>query len=128
LAVRHRGRLRAFGSPEELAVGMWEGIGAELDLGAPAGPDVLEALAAVPGVLEVGPSPAGATLSVRDRDVVPTVVASMVAREIAVFGAAARPHSLEDVYFEIERRILAETGDVDAVDGFSERYRGEDAP
>ncbi len=128
MAVLHRGRLRAFGSPEELAVGMWDGIGAELDLGAPAGPDVLTALTAVPGVLDAGPAPVGATLQVRDRDVVPAVVAAMVAREIAVFGAAALPHTLEDVYFEIERRILAETGDLDAVDGFSARYRGEDRP
>jgi ABC-2 type transport system ATP-binding protein len=128
MAVLHRGRLRAFGAPGELAAGIWDGIGAHLDLGGPAGAEALDALGRVPGVLAASPAPDGAALRVRDREVVPVVVAAMVAREITVFGAAALPPTLEDVYFEIERRILAETGDRDAVDGFSDRYRGADAP
>ena len=35
MAVLHRGRLRAFGAPDDLAAELWSGIGAELDLGAP---------------------------------------------------------------------------------------------
>jgi ABC-2 type transport system ATP-binding protein len=124
IAVLHRGRLRAFGAPAELAAGIWDGIGAHVDLGAPAGTEALDALDAVPGVLEASASPDGAALRVRDRDVLPVVVAALVGREIAVYGAAAQPPTLEDVYFEIERRILAETGDRDTVDGFSDRYRG----
>jgi ABC-type multidrug transport system ATPase subunit/ABC-type transport system involved in multi-copper enzyme maturation permease subunit len=36
MAVLHRGRLRAYGSPDELAAGLWSGVGAELDLGSAA--------------------------------------------------------------------------------------------
>ena len=35
MAVLHRGRLRAFGAPDDLAAELWTGVGAELDLGGP---------------------------------------------------------------------------------------------
>ncbi len=44
MAVLHRGHLRAFGRPDELAAEIWQGIGAEIDLGGPAGADTLAAL------------------------------------------------------------------------------------
>ena len=52
-----------------------------------------------------------------DRDVVPRVVADLVRHEVPVFGAQAQPPTLEDVYFEIESRILAEEG-TQTTDGF----------
>lgn len=127
MAVLHRGRLRAFGPPGVLAKGIWDGVAAHLELGAPAEPDTVAALGAVPGVLEAQAAPDGARLRVRDRDVVPRVVAALVGREIPVYGASTHAPTLEDVYFEIERRILAETGDTSLIDGFSDRYRGLDA-
>src|SRR5207302_2314102 len=36
MAVLHRGRLRAFGRPDDLAARIWRGVPVELDLGAPA--------------------------------------------------------------------------------------------
>jgi ABC-2 type transport system ATP-binding protein len=124
MAVLHRGRLRAFGEPAALAAGIWDGVPAHLDLGAPAPAPTLAALAAIPGVLEVVAVPDGARLRVRDREVLPLAVATVVGHEVPVYGASIHPPSLEDVYFEIERRILAETGDRSALDGFSDRYRG----
>ena len=55
------------------------------------------------------------------REVVPHIVATLVAREIRVYGAAAAAPTLEDVYFAIETRILEETGDHSVTDGFQGR-------
>ena len=101
MAVLERGRLLAFGRPSELGARLWQGLAVDLDLGAPAGPEVLAALAAVDGVLEVEALDEGAQVRVTDRDRVPAVVAALVAREIEVFGAVPRPPTLEDVYFRL---------------------------
>jgi ABC-2 type transport system ATP-binding protein len=118
MAVLHRGRLRAYGDPDELATKYFHGIGADLDLGGPASPETTALLAGAPGVLSVESAPTGARLHVRDREAVPTIVATLVAREIRVYGASAAAPTLEDVYFAIERQILEETGDHSVTDGF----------
>jgi ABC-2 type transport system ATP-binding protein len=118
MAVLHRGRLRAYGRPDELATEFFEGVGAALDLGAPAHAETVELLERMPGVISVESDDTGARLHVRDRDVVPVVVAALVAREVPIYGASASAPTLEDVYFEIERRMLDETGDHTQTDGF----------
>ncbi|MEY2465419.1 MAG: type transport system ATP-binding protein, partial [Acidimicrobiaceae bacterium] len=82
MAVLHLGKLRAFGRPEELAAELWDGIEADLDLGGPAESRMLDAIHAVPGVLEVTATTDGATVRVRDRKVLPVVVAALVGREV----------------------------------------------
>ena len=108
MGVMHRGRLRAVGTPGELASGLWEGLEADLELGPGVDPEVQAALEARPGVLAVTPTADGLRVHVADRTVVAGVVADLVGRGIPVFGAVPREATLEDVYFEIERRILAE--------------------
>ena len=121
MAVLHRGHLRAFGRPDELAAEIWQGIGADIDLGGPAEPATLAAIAAVPGVSEVTPGPQGAHLRVVDREVLPRIVAVMVGRGTPVYEVASRAPNLEDVYFAIEARILAEHGGAEVTDGFAAR-------
>ena len=118
MAVLHRGRLRAFGQPHELAADLWEGMEATLDLGGPAGTDLLASVAGIGGVLEATVDEAGLRLRVTDREVVPRVVATVVAGEVPVYGAQAHAPSLEDVYFELESRILADEG------GVTDAFRG----
>src|SRR5690606_9858697 len=89
MAVLHRGQLRVFGAPDELAASLWDGIAAAVDLGAAADPAVVDLIRATPGVLSVEPAPSGAALRVRDRDVVPTVVAGLVTGEVRVYGIEA---------------------------------------
>jgi ABC-2 type transport system ATP-binding protein len=127
MAVLYRGQLRAYGRPDELATEFFEGIGADLDLGARASTETVALLRATPGVLSAEPSVSGARLHVRDREVVPAVVAGLVAREIRVYGASAAAPTLEDVYFEIEHRILEETGDHAVTDGFVSTERSQRA-
>jgi ABC-2 type transport system ATP-binding protein len=130
MAVLHRGRLRAFGRPEQLAADLWDGIAAEIELAGPAPEALVDAARAVDGVLAASATAAGLELRIRVRDVLPVVVRAAVAGGADVFGAAARPPTLEDVYFEIEGRIVAEEGG--ATDGFlgvERRYgAGLDAP
>ncbi len=127
MAVLHHGQLRAFGRPADLALDLWHGIRAELDLGQPADAATIEALRTIDGVLEVTSDDIGANLRVTDRTVVPRIVADLVARGGQVFGAQAHAPTLEDVYFEIEGRILAEDG-ARSTDGFLGSARSRRAP
>jgi ABC-2 type transport system ATP-binding protein len=120
MAVLHLGKLRAFGRPEELAADLWEGTEASLDLGGAAEARVLEAIAAVPGVLEVVSTEDGAQLRVTDRKVLPVVVAALVAHEVPVYAAVPRPPTLEDVYFAVEERMRVE----DAANGLPRKAAG----
>jgi ABC-2 type transport system ATP-binding protein len=110
MAVLHRGRLHAFGRPGDIAAELWRGLDTDLDLGAPLDAGTADALRAVPGVSVVVPSPTGAVVRVDERTVVPHLVALLVARGLAVYGANAKAPTLEDVYFAVEERIAAAEG------------------
>ena len=123
MAVLHRGELRAFGRPDDLAAQIWDGVAATVDLGRPADPAVLATIAAVPGTAEVTATAAtsalqGAACRVADREVLPRVVAALAEHHVDVYQVISHPPTLEDVYFELESRILAETGDRSLTDGF----------
>jgi ABC-2 type transport system ATP-binding protein len=102
MAVLDHGRLQAFGTPEELAAGLWQGLDVDLDLGRPAGSGVLAVVSSLPGVLHAEASPDGCRARVAHRDTVPAVVAALVADDVPVYGAVPRPATLEDVYFALQ--------------------------
>jgi ABC-2 type transport system ATP-binding protein len=106
MAVLHHGRLQAFGEPETIAAGLWNGLAAELDLGGAVDGAALGVMRRVDGVLEATGAPSGATLLVRDREVLPEVVAALVGAGVRVYASTPRPPTLEDVYFELEARRL----------------------
>lgn len=108
MAVLHRGVLHAFGRPEDIAAELWDGLDARLDVGGPLGDDAARALREVPGVSGLAPLPEGAMVRVADREVLPRLVRVLVERGVPVYGADARPPSLEDVYFAVEARIAAQ--------------------
>jgi ABC-2 type transport system ATP-binding protein len=111
MAVLHRGKLQASGRPADLAAEMWEGIPADLELAAPADARVLGLLRPLDGVLSAQSHPSGAQIEVAHRDVIARVVRVLVEAHVDVYAATPRPHTLEDVYFAIEERIAASTGD-----------------
>lgn len=117
MAVLHKGRLEVFGRPEQLASELWKGMGASIDTGRPLDTNTIAALAGSEGVFEAAPAPAGVWMRIADREVLARAVALLVGREIPVYEAHAHPPTLEDVYFEIERRIVARTGE-QLTDGF----------
>jgi ABC-2 type transport system ATP-binding protein len=102
MAVLHRGRLQAFGRPDELAAGLWDGLEAEIDLGAPIDDRTLALVRGVEGVTTAIATVNGTELRVRDREVLAVVVATLVGREVPVYSAVPRTPTLEDVYFAIE--------------------------
>ena len=104
MAVLFHGRLHAFGTPTELAGELWTGIEVRLDLGAPAGTDVLDALGRLEPVQQAVPTDTGALVHLHDRRAVPAVVQTCVGAGADVFAVEPREPTLEDVYFEIEAR------------------------
>lgn len=105
MAVLHRGRLQAFGRPDELAAELWDGLEADIDLGAPIDDRTLALVRDLDGVTGASPTALGAHLRVRDREALAVVVATLVAREVPVYGAVPHRPTLEDVYFAIEARF-----------------------
>jgi ABC-2 type transport system ATP-binding protein len=108
MAVLHKGRLHAFGRPEDIAAELWHGLDAELDLGQPADARVVARVASLPGVLHAEAAAVGMLVRVEGREVVPRVVADLVDGGLSVYAAVPRPPTLEDVYFAIEARIREE--------------------
>jgi ABC-2 type transport system ATP-binding protein len=102
MAVLHRGRLRAFGRPDDLAARIWRGVPVELDLGAPADERTLGALRNGRGVLTAQPTPTGARVDIEERAALPALVATLVQMEVPVFGAVPRPPTVEEIYFAIQ--------------------------
>jgi len=102
MAVLHRGRLRAFGRPDDLAARIWRGVPVELDLGAPADERTLAAIRNGRGVLTAASSPTGARIEVEERAAIPPLVATLVQMEVPVFGAVPRPPTVEEIYFAIQ--------------------------
>jgi ABC-2 type transport system ATP-binding protein len=111
MAILHRGVLHAFGRPDEIAAGLWQGVDAELDLGRPVDEATASAVRAAPGVLMVADTPDGLLVRVTERDVMPHLVRLLVERGLSVYGADAKPPTLEDVYFAVEARLLAAESD-----------------
>jgi ABC-2 type transport system ATP-binding protein len=110
IAVLDRGRLHAFGRPDELAAQLWNHLDADLELGAPADARTLASMTDLPGVINATPNSDGARVQVRDRTVLPVLVAALVAREVPVYAAVPRPPTLEDVYFAIQDRVARGDG------------------
>jgi ABC-2 type transport system ATP-binding protein len=102
MAVLHRGRLQALGRPDELAAALWDGLEADVDLGAPIDDRTLALIRDVDGVTMASPTADGAHVRVRDREVLAVVVATLVGRKVPVYSAVPRTPTLEDVYFAIE--------------------------
>ena len=105
MAVLNHGRLQAFGRPDDLAAELWDGLEADLDLGAPIDERALELVRGLDGVRHATTTPDGVHIGVRDRDVIAVVVAHLVGREVPVYSAVPRTPTLEDVYFAIEARF-----------------------
>jgi ABC-2 type transport system ATP-binding protein len=108
VAVLHLGRLRALGPPHALAAALLPGVPARIDLSAPADARVTTAVGALPGVVRAESTPGGLALLCADPSALAGVVAYLVGQEIPVFAAVPERPSLEDVYFEIQRRLAVD--------------------
>ena len=104
MAVLQRGRLQAYGRPEDLAAQLWRGLNVDLDLGGPADDRTLALLRDARGVISVDASPEGAVVCIEARAAIPSLVANLVSREVPVFGAVPRPPTVEEIYFALQEQ------------------------
>jgi ABC-2 type transport system ATP-binding protein len=115
VAILERGRLIAFGFPDDLATELWPGLSVEVELGGALDDRTLAAVRARPGVQEAAPlagqdgAAPGLRLHLDERDALPGVVAALVTREIAVYGVVPKPPTLEDIYFSLTGHTAEET-------------------
>ena len=104
MAVLQQGRLQAYGRPEDLAAQLWSGLNVDLDLGGPADDRTLAVLRDARGVIRADTSPVGAVVCVEGRAALPSLVASLVSREVPVYGAVPRPATVEEIYFALQEQ------------------------
>jgi ABC-2 type transport system ATP-binding protein len=107
VAVLHRGRLQAFGRPDDLADGLADGLPVDLDLGRTADPSTVAELLATPGVSRAEALSGGARVVVGDREALPGLVAALTGLGLPVYAVMPRPPTLEDVYFALQERAVA---------------------
>ena len=109
VAIIEKGRLLAFGNPDELARNLWSGLRVDVELAGSADQTLLTEMRALPGVADVQPTGYGLGAVVADRAVIPALVAALVTSETAVYGIVPRPPTLEDVYVALTGRTAADS-------------------
>jgi len=102
VGVIHRGRLRALGSPADLARQLWHNLTLEIDLHGPPSDTVRNSILNVRGVEDLRIDEHLAIVQVSDADVTPVVVREVVSAGGQVYAVRTREHGLEDVYFALE--------------------------
>jgi ABC-2 type transport system ATP-binding protein len=101
LAVLEHGQLIALGTPAELAhqVGRSLRLVVEVDPGN--APQALDAIRDTLGTAEISHEEDILTITGADREMIPQMVAALVAAEVQVYQVAPQEPSLEDVYFAL---------------------------
>ena len=125
MAVLHKGRLEVFGRPAELAADLWQGIGAvDRHRRDPSTTQTLDAARARCPACSRSPPTRERRLAAhrRPRGAGPGRGHPRRPTRSRCTRPAPTPPTLEDVYFEIERRIVARTGE-QLTDGFLGRSR-----
>ncbi|MCB0971805.1 MAG: ABC transporter ATP-binding protein [Acidimicrobiales bacterium] len=107
MAVLFGGVLHAFGTPDELASGLWTAFEVRIELGAEPTAELQARVGELDVVHQAVPTPTGLVVRVTGRDDVPAVVATCVAAGASVYRVDPRDPNLEDVYFALEARVLA---------------------
>jgi ABC-2 type transport system ATP-binding protein len=103
VAVLNRGRLLAVGSPEELARTLWRGQWVDVELEQAPPPALLAVLPGLAGVVQFQVQGRDLAVQVDGLASVPDLVAALVAHESRILRVNPRQHSLEEIYFEIQR-------------------------
>jgi len=103
VGVISKGRLQAIGTPASLAGVLWHGHWVEIDLHGPPPADVLEALSDLPSVASHTVERGVLVVELHAEDGIPDVVAAVSAAGGRIYRVMPRQHTLEDIYFEIQR-------------------------
>lgn len=103
VGVIDRGVLQAVGTPQELADRLWHGLWVEIDLHGEPAPQVSQMLQGMPMVLQQSMEGGKLLLELESEDNVPDIVAAVSGAGGRIFGVTPREHTLEEIYFEIQR-------------------------
>ncbi|MCC6805622.1 MAG: ABC transporter ATP-binding protein [Anaerolineae bacterium] len=104
VAVLSQGRLLALGTTAELGRQLWQSLWLDFDLRAPLTSDQTAALRATDGVRDLQADGSKLAAQVSDEAHIPQVIAALAAGGGQIMRVNPREHSLEDIYFELQRR------------------------
>jgi ABC-2 type transport system ATP-binding protein len=104
VAVLNQGRVLAVGSLEELSRTLWKGLWVDFALEQDLGPAVLDEVRTLPGVRQVEAAAGTLAVQVEAQGAIPDLVAALAGRGARIVRVNPRRHSLEDVYFEIQKQ------------------------
>mgnify|MGYP005842060625 FL=1 len=102
VGVIDKGRLRAIGTPQELAQSLWHSIFLEVELRHTASPAVIAALRSLPGVRHHSLQDGKLRLEVGDEEAIPEVVMAIVGAGGRIYALIPQEHTLEEIYFQIQ--------------------------
>jgi ABC-2 type transport system ATP-binding protein len=104
VAVLGQGKLLALGTTAQLGRDLWRALWVDFELDAPADSSLIGALRALPTVIDV--SADGSTLAVQLNadEQIPGLVSAVANAGALIRRVNPREHSLEEIYFELQRR------------------------
>jgi ABC-2 type transport system ATP-binding protein len=104
VAVVNKGRLLAVGAPADLARDLWSARWLDFELQTPPPAAVLEALHAMDWVNEVVSDNTRLAVQMSNDTLTPLLVAEVVRLGGQIMRVNPREHSLEEIYFELQKR------------------------
>jgi ABC-2 type transport system ATP-binding protein len=104
VAILSRGKLLALGTAAELGQQLWQAHWLDFDLRAPLTDTQIANLKAQDGVKDVQQGDVKLSAQVSAESFIPAVVAAVAALGGQILRVNPREHSLEDIYFELQRR------------------------
>ena len=109
VAVLSHGKLLALGTTAELGHQLWNALWLDFELRAPLTPEQMATVKAFDGVRDLQAEGDGTKLSaqVSDEAHIPALIAALATNGGAIMRVNPREHSLEDIYFELQRRSEA---------------------
>jgi len=103
VGVIDQGRLLAVGAPRELARQLWQRLWVEIDLHGEPSAEVDQMVARMPGVLSRRMEGGRLWLELDDEEAIPEVVNAISGARGRIYSIRASEHSLEEIYFEIQK-------------------------
>jgi ABC-2 type transport system ATP-binding protein len=104
VAILSRGKLLALGTAAELGHQLWQALWLDFDLRAPLTPQQVSQLKAQGDVKDVQQEDMKLSAQVSDESRIPAVIAEVASLGAEIMRVNPREHSLEDIYFELQRR------------------------
>jgi hypothetical protein len=83
---------------------LWAALWLDFDLRVPAPPELLAALRAIESVRDLSADADKLAVQVSDEAYIPTIISAVAANGGQIMRVNPREHSLEDIYFELQRR------------------------